>query len=74
MTDYYDYILGLIPVAMGGIAGLLWALDVAVSLAVPAGAFAVLPLLAHALFVRAPVADGPEPPSQRQTGHTNTAD
>ena len=76
MMDYYDYILGLIPVTMGGIAALFAAVGFGASMAVPAGALAALPLVAHALFVRAPVAEDPEPTTttQRQTGHTNTAD
>jgi hypothetical protein len=83
MFDYYDYILGLIPLTMGGTATLLALFGVSMTLAIPAGAFVAIPLIGHAMFVRAPVASEsqsasqttPAPQStQSQSGHTNTAD
>jgi hypothetical protein len=60
MMDYYDFVLGLLPVTVGGVAGLLTTAGVELSLAVAVGSLVSLPLLAHALFVRAPVGT-PEP-------------
>lgn len=59
MTGYYDYILGLIPVALLGITGLLRLVGLPELLAVPAGAIAAIGLMAHAMFVRGPVVDRP---------------
>ncbi|GAB3423352.1 hypothetical protein GCM10027435_29230 [Haloparvum alkalitolerans] len=59
MTGYYDYILGLIPVALVGIAGLLRLVGLPELLAVPAGATVAVGLMAHAMFVNGPVADRP---------------
>jgi len=82
MAEYYDFVLGLIPLTMGGTAALLGLLGVGFSLAVPAGAFVALPLLGHAMFVRAPGVQSPRDPStepQPGTQHSqrrqpNTAD
>lgn len=82
MADYYDLVLGLIPLAMGGTAAFLGVVGVSLSLAVPTGAFVALPLLVHAMFVRAPVKQSPRRQaggSQSQTQHSqsgqpNTAD
>ena len=53
--DYYDLILGLIPLTMGGIAAALVVAGLNVTMAVPVGAVLATPLLGHAMFVRAPV-------------------
>jgi hypothetical protein len=50
MSRYYDLILGLIPVALGGITALL----ATIAAAVAAG------LIGHGIFVNAPI-DGGEP-------------
>lgn len=60
MTDYYDIVLGLIPLTVAGVAGLLFVFGVDPSLSVATGSVLSVPLLAHALFVRAPVAATPE--------------
>jgi hypothetical protein len=58
MAGYYDYVLGLIPLALLGISGLLHlGGGVAITAAVPAGAGAAVALIAHALFVRTPLDD-----------------
>jgi hypothetical protein len=79
MTDYYDYILGLIPLAMGGTATVLALLGVSLSLALPVGAFVAVPLIGHAMFVRAPVTDAaptaePAQSTHSRRGHSGTAD
>ena len=55
MIGYYDAVLGLIPVALIGVTGLLYGAGMTLTGAVtPAVALAVL-VVAHAMFVRAPV-------------------
>lgn len=54
MTSYYDMILGLIPVALFGIAGTLALLGIQITLAVPVAASVSVALIGHALFVNQP--------------------
>jgi len=55
MTGYYDYVLGLIPTALGGVTAFLYLLGIPLTTAVFVGAgLASLPMC-HALFVRNPV-------------------
>ena len=58
MTGYYDYVLGLIPAALIGVTALLTLVGLSVTSALPAGAVAAATVMAHAIFVRAPVGDG----------------
>jgi ABC-type uncharacterized transport system permease subunit len=55
MTQYYDLVLGLIPVAFGAIAAVLFALGFAVTTAVPAASVVAIGLVGHAMFVNGPV-------------------
>ena len=55
MTGYYDYVLGLIPVSLIGIAAALSAIGLPMTVAVPGGAVVAAVLIAHAMFVRVPV-------------------
>lgn len=71
MTGYYDYILGLIPVALLGITGLLRLAGFPELLAVPAGAVAAVGLMAHAMFVNGPVVERPSPPASGGNGQFN---
>lgn len=57
MTGYYDYVLGFIPVALLGVTGLLGAVGLPLTIAVPTGASAAVLLIGHAMFVNGPVAD-----------------
>ena len=61
MAGYYDYILGLIPLTAVSVAGLLALAGVSLSIAIPVGAGLTVPLVGHALFVRAPVSSGQSP-------------
>lgn len=54
MTSYYDLILGLIPLALFGIAGTLMLLGLQLTLAVPVAASVSVGLIGHALFVNEP--------------------
>jgi hypothetical protein len=71
MTSYYDIVLGLIPLALLGIAGALVAIGVQLLVAVPAAALVSVGLIGHALFVNGPTETGaptatavPEQPSR----------
>lgn len=59
MTDYYDAVLGLIPVLFAGITGALLLAGVALVFSISVGALAAGALIGHAMFVRAPT-DAPE--------------
>lgn len=75
MTEYYDLVLGLVPLALVGISGGLFAFGWPVTSAVTlAGVLSVL-VVAHALFVNGPVDDRPAVPDQSATsGPLNSAD
>lgn len=59
MPSYYDLILGLIPVALFGLAGTLTIAGVQLTVAVPAAALVAVGLISHALFVNGPVDPAP---------------
>ncbi|WP_458206604.1 hypothetical protein [Haladaptatus sp. NG-SE-30] len=60
MTGYYDLILGLIPIALVGVTGVLSAVGLALTTAVPLGASVSVLLIGHALFVNGPVDESPQ--------------
>lgn len=79
--NYYDFVLALIPLTVVGIAVALVGVGVELSFAVPVGALAVLPVIGHAMFVRAPGRHRParseacqDETQQTQTRQMNTAD
>lgn len=55
MAGYYDFVLGLIPLALGGIAAVLTGVGFELTTAVQLGSVAAVALIGHALFVNAPV-------------------
>lgn len=55
MLDYYDAVLGLIPIALFGVTGVLFVGGLGLSTAVPLAAIVSVGLIGHALFVNAPV-------------------
>ena len=73
MANYYDFVLALIPLVFAGTAGALTVFGLAVASAVSLGAHAVVPLMGHAMFVRAPGADptpaAPVTETGAQPGH-----
>jgi len=79
--DYYDAVLGLIPLSVGGISvALLW-VGLTMSLAFSTGALIAAGLIGHAMFVRTPGrrpvdADAPSTAkhTQAKTGEYGTAD
>ncbi|MBV0923332.1 hypothetical protein KTS45_03895 [Halomicroarcula limicola] len=64
MTGYYDIVLGLIPLAMAGITGVLSISGFALTTAIPMASVVAVGLIGHAMFVRAPVDPVPEPAAQ----------
>lgn len=64
MTGYYDVILGLIPLAMAGVTGVLLVVGYALTTAIPIASIAAVALIGHAMFIRSPVDPAPdrEPP------------
>jgi len=58
MTGYYDYVLGLIPLALFGLTGGLMQTSLSLTQAVPIAAAVAAGIIGHALFVRAPVSTG----------------
>ncbi|EMA52647.1 MULTISPECIES: hypothetical protein [Halococcus] len=65
MAQYYDYVLGLIPLALGGITALLAAVGVSITVAVPLAATVAVALIGHGMFVRAPGAEPAPAPAPR---------
>jgi len=57
MTGYYDYVLGLIPAALIGVTAFLNLVGLSLPAALSGGAAAAAGLIAHAMFVKGPVAD-----------------
>lgn len=55
MTGYYDIVLGLIPLTLVGITGILFAAGYAITIAIPVASVVAVGLIGHAMFVRAPV-------------------
>ncbi len=76
MVQYYDFILGLIPLAFGGITAALTAVGMALTVAVPLAALVAVGLIGHGMFVRSPGAvSAPQPaPAQPDTPSFNSAD
>ena len=55
MAGYYDYVLGIIPLALLGITAVLTIVGFPLTLAVPTGASVAGLVIGHALFVNGPV-------------------
>lgn len=60
MTGYYDLVLGLIPLGLGGIATALTLLGYHVTVAVPVASLFAIALIGHAMFVRTPTDAAPD--------------
>lgn len=73
MLDYYDLILGLIPLSVVGIVGALVGLGVGLTLAVPVAASFSMLLIGHAMFVNAPTGQSQQERA-RPNQQINTAD
>lgn len=64
MIGYYDLVLGLVPATLLGISGALYGAGIDLAIAVPLAAATAAAIIAHGLFVNAPVdeATAPEAP------------
>jgi hypothetical protein len=60
MTNYYDLVLGVIPLALGGVATLLTVLGIPLTTAVGLSGGLSVGVIGHAMFVNAPVDATPE--------------
>jgi hypothetical protein len=73
MADYYDYVLGVVPLSMVSVTALLAVVGVQIAIAVPVGAAASAAVIGHALFVNGPVAPTPaDAPARPGTGTAGT--
>lgn len=59
MTGYYDLILGLIPLSLISVTGILSLAGFSLTAAVPLAASIPVALIGHALFVNSPVNETP---------------
>lgn len=57
MVEYYDYVLGLIPIVLAGLSTGLYAIGIGFTIALVAGGASAIALVSHALFVRSPEID-----------------
>ena len=76
MTGYYDYVLGLIPLALFGLTGTLSVVGLGLTQAVPIAAGVAACIVGHALFVNGPVtarAGRPMETDAPTNTHTNPA-
>ncbi|PSQ38639.1 hypothetical protein BRD10_03870 [Halobacteriales archaeon SW_12_71_31] len=69
MAEYYDYVLALVPTALFGVSGGLFAAGASVVVAVAAASGVVLGIIGHATFVNAP--GGGEGESESETPETD---
>ncbi|KAB1196012.1 MULTISPECIES: hypothetical protein [Haloferax] len=73
MTGYYDYILGLIPLALVGITASLVVFGLQLTTAVPMAAGVSALLTGHALFVNGPTSPTPIARHTDQSGPADAA-
>ena len=60
MTGYYDIVLGLIPLGLGGIATALTLFGYQLTVSVSVASLFAIALICHAMFVRTPTDAVPE--------------
>lgn len=60
MTEYYDVVLGAIPIALISVTAVLSFAGLSLTLAIPLAATVSVVLIGHAMFVNGPV-DAPTP-------------
>jgi hypothetical protein len=61
MGNYYDLVLGLIPLSLLGVTGILSVVGLPLTSAVPIGAAVAALVVGHALFVNGPSDSTPTP-------------
>jgi len=70
MAQYYDYVLGLIPVVLVGLTAILSAAGLGLTTAIPASAGVAALIIGHALFVSMP--DQPTADASESSRRMNT--
>ncbi len=66
MVQYYDYVLGVIPLVLIGLTGGLSLAGLELTAALPAGAGVAAVIIGHALFVNMPAQPTAESTESRQ--------
>ena len=74
MMNYYDLVLGTIPLSLLGGTGVMGLLGVDLWTAVPLAALGALMIILHALFVRSPVAEPVERTTSARPPSSQPAD
>lgn len=74
MASYYDYILGLIPLAMGGVSAALAIAGFSLTTAIVAGSLIAIGLIGHGMFFRTPMDSSAEPAPHTSTRPTDGRD
>lgn len=74
MTDYYDYVLALIPGTLLGIAAVLSLIGLPLETALSGGGAMSLLVVGHAVFVNGPVVDESVPDAPARTPTVQQAD
>ncbi|MFD1599877.1 hypothetical protein [Halobellus rarus] len=76
MPEYYDYVLGLIPLTLFGLTGGLLQTSLALTQALPIAAAVTIGIIGHALFIRPPNGSraGRRSSENRSTGQFQNAD
>jgi membrane-bound ClpP family serine protease len=59
MPNYYDLVLGLIPLSLAGLTALFLLGGLSMSLSVPLASIAAIGVIGHAMFVNGPATAGP---------------
>jgi len=67
MAGYYDVVLGLIPVVLAGITGVVVLSGYPLTVAILVASIVAVALIGHAMFVRAPVDRPPKGPRSGRT-------
>ncbi|RRJ30580.1 hypothetical protein EIK79_09630 [Halocatena pleomorpha] len=70
MTGYYDFVLGVIPLALFGVSGALTVVGVGTTISVLVAASIAVAFMGHALFVRTPT-DRKSAETDRTTDHSS---
>ncbi|WP_311172781.1 hypothetical protein [Halobellus ordinarius] len=73
MPGYYDYVLGLIPITLFGLSSALVLAGLSLTAALPVAATVAAGIIAHAMFVRAPVATTPDRRERDEIGPDGNA-
>jgi hypothetical protein len=74
MTGYYDIVLGLIPLSLAGITGILVFAGVSLTTAIPLASIVAVALIGHAMFVSPPTGTAPEPVPEPATSTETTGE